>query len=485
MQGTANEDPHAYRIQIETGIWRGSGTTADVGIVIYGDHGCTKPICITTRSDDDAILFARGSINTFNLLLDKSLGTLIKIKIWHDNTGTSPSWYAHQVMITDQTSHEKQHFFINRWLAVDKGDGRIVTETRAFNKGDGNGFRDFFILRTARGFANDHLWLSLFTRPPHNPFTRSQRLACCMSILFAAMITNAMFYQLGSKAGDDKFNIGPIQINLSAIKIGVQSAFIAIPINVIIVMLFKKASNMENEDGETERNERCPLSRIMVTLAWVLNCSVILTSAAFIVFYSMQWGKETSNNWLASVFVSSFQDIFITSPIKVVCIAVILSAILTKPPKEDDIRYRKKASKVVNPSTIEQPEDEELEKARLYDQQKEEMFTVIRKLFRLIVLFILFMIVCHGNRDRSRFMFTKSVQDVFRGFGKVIPPTIKKRDHQHVIKRVFFSLRSIIIINFGIGPALCLFLDCLVHNGTTANPLNTRRVTLAIEKHSL
>lgn len=427
MQGTANEDQHAYMIQIETGIWRGSGTTADVGIVIYGDNGCTAPICITTRSDDDAILFARGSINTFNLLLNKSLGALIKIKIWHDNAGTSPCWYAHQVMITDKETNEKKHFFINKWLAVDKGDGQIATETKAFNKSDGNSFRDFFTLRTARGFANDHLWISIFTRPPHNPFTRSQRLACCMSILFAAMITNAMFYQLGSKADGHKFNIGPIQISLTAIKIGVQSAFIAIPINVIIVMLFKKASNMDNEDEPTERKERYHLRRIMVSLAWVLCCSVILVSSAFVVFYSMQWGKETSNNWLASVVVSSIQDIFITGPVKVVCIAVILSAILTKPPKEDDIRYRKKA-KVVNPSTIEQPEDNVLEMARVYDQQKEEMFTVIRKLFRLVVLSILFMIVCYGNRDRSRFMFTKSVQDVFRGFDKVSPTCRSRRN---------------------------------------------------------
>lgn len=46
-----------------------------------------------------------------------------------------------------------------------------------------------------KSMADDHLWFSVFLRPPRSRFTRVQRLSSCMALLYLSMLVNAMFYQ--------------------------------------------------------------------------------------------------------------------------------------------------------------------------------------------------------------------------------------------------------------------------------------------------
>lgn len=46
-----------------------------------------------------------------------------------------------------------------------------------------------------KNFADDHLWFSIFLRPPRSRFTRVQRLSACMALLYLSMLVNAMFYE--------------------------------------------------------------------------------------------------------------------------------------------------------------------------------------------------------------------------------------------------------------------------------------------------
>ena len=50
--------------------------------------------------------------------------------------------------------------------------------------------------------TDDHIWLSVFSRPCYSVFTRCQRASCCVSILFLTMITNAMWYQSSDVEND-------------------------------------------------------------------------------------------------------------------------------------------------------------------------------------------------------------------------------------------------------------------------------------------
>lgn len=83
---------YTYDISVQTGMWKGFGTTAHVGIIINGKNGSSGEIALTAPLAGRNY-FSRGSVNIFTLTLPSSLGKLTDIRIWHDNTGSNPAWF--------------------------------------------------------------------------------------------------------------------------------------------------------------------------------------------------------------------------------------------------------------------------------------------------------------------------------------------------------------------------------------------------------
>ena len=431
------DTPHAYELSIQTGAWKGCGTTANVGIILYGENGCTDSICLT-HPELEKTFFARGSVNTFTLYLSRPLGALFKLKIWHDDSGQSPGWFLHEVVVTDPQTKEKCHFLGNRWIAVEKGKGHLEVDIKAATKKQLSSFKSIFYSRGARNLGEAHLYLSLFTKPPHSTFTRCQRLTCCLSILFTAMIANAMFYRFDEEP-KDSFQVGPINLSWTQIKIGLQSGLVALPVNVLVVAIFRnikrKSSNNDTHDmtqkwlreveKEVEENTNDKTKgffpHAFVYVAWVLSILAALASAAFIVFYSLMWGKDTSNRWLTSVMISLFEDVIVIQPIKVVAIVTLLSLIFRKPIDHDPVDGlpKKKKARIDAEGTVAPPTEEELENIRSYRLNRSKMIGLMLDIGFFITFVILLFIVCYGNRGTTRYRLTKSVQDVFQGFEKV------------------------------------------------------------------
>ena len=413
-----------YNLHVQTGMWRNQGTTAHVGIVLYGEEGCSGPISLS-NSNARKTLFARGSVNSFTLALPKSLGRLFKILIWHDNSGESPAWFLQQVEIEDSSTGDTWHFLANRWLALEKGSGEIEFEINAADKNELTKFKNLFVFRTARSLGDGHLWLSVLTRPPHVAFTRCQRLSCCLSVLLTAMVTNAMFYNFGAPH-KDSFQVGPVKMSWTQIKIGIQSSLVAIPVNVLVVMIFrnikqKSAGEKEFDIGaeETEEKEKLPgcLPHFFVYIGWTLCIVTSLTAAAFIVFYSMMWGKETSNHWLTSIMVSFVQDVFVSQPVKVILLASLLSVILRKPPEREKVfgvTYQK--DNHANKTVTGPPQGDELKKAKDFRTKVQGMYKVLAEITFFLIFVLVLMIVSYGNRSPSRYLLTNSIEEAFVNF---------------------------------------------------------------------
>ena len=96
---------YTYNISIQTGMWKGFGTSASVGIFVNGNQGSSGEILLTDPLARRKF-FSRGSVNNFTLTLPSSLGKLTDIRIWHDNSGSNPAWYLQHVVITDQQTDE-------------------------------------------------------------------------------------------------------------------------------------------------------------------------------------------------------------------------------------------------------------------------------------------------------------------------------------------------------------------------------------------
>ena len=421
---TGQDRNHTYDISIQTGIWRNCGTTASVAIILFGDNGCSPPILLT-QNHLNKKFFARGSVNTFTIHLQESLGSLYKIKIWHDNSGNSPAWFFHQVLVTCTDTDEKWYFLGNRWLALEKGDGEIEVEITSAGKNESLSFSNLFYFRGAKTLSEKHLWLSLFTKVPHSTFTRCQRLSCCLSILFATMVTNAMFYQQGANT-DETFSLGPIQLSWTQIKIGLQSGLVSIPVNVLVVAIFRNVrpsgwvDSGDSQDEEEEAKAIACFPHCCVFIGWALCLMASLVSATFVVFYSLMWGKKVANQWLTSVMISFFQDVIVIQPVKVVILVSLLSLIIKKPIENDEIHGQGQSDQKMDKKVILfPPRDEELHKVRSVRVLKSRLVKTMIDMAICVFFLLLLVIVCYGNRDSNRFRLTEAVKHVFTNVEKV------------------------------------------------------------------
>ncbi|KAL9989666.1 hypothetical protein ACROYT_G004234 [Oculina patagonica] len=409
-----------YEIHIQTGMWKGFGTTANVGIDICGEDGSSGQIFLTDLSLYKKV-FSRGSVTNFVIILPRSLGRLVKLCIWHDNFGQSPSWFLQQVVITEFSTGTKWYFFANKWIALERGSGNLFLELRALDENERAGFKHLFCSKTSRSLGDEHLWVSLFTRPPHSPFTRCQRLSCCLSFLFTSMVVNAMFYQFSDKP-TRTFKFGLLLLSWRQIIIGIQSGFIAIPVNMLIVTAFRNVKpHVETAYDPnltfTVKETSCKLPRYFVFIAWNVCMLVTLAFSALTVFYSLSWGAEISNQWLTSIIVSLVEDVVFIQPVKVIFFAIFSSLVIRTSPGKEDVDgttfYIDKALK------YNAPNEHLLIKAKKYGTQLLEMSRTIKNVVAFFVFALLLMVVCYGNRDSQRFLMTASVKDGFPRFEKV------------------------------------------------------------------
>ena len=422
LMSDGDTNGYKYNVSIQTGMWSGFGTTAKVGMLITGEKGGSGVVSLsclgTTRR-----LFARASVNNFTLSLPKSLGKLTSVDVWHDNSGRHPAWFLQQIVVTDEQTEETWFFFVNQWLAVDKGAGEIEISVKVAEGKDLTAFKPLFISRAARRLGEGHIWISVFSKPPHNPFTRCQRLSCCLSFLFTAMVTNAMFYQFGREA-TDTFKFGPLVMSWTQIKIGIQSSIIAVPVNVLVVLIFRNIKQSSSPDIYDTRDKSTAsgcLPHFFVYIGWLLCLLISLTGAFFTVLYSLQWGVVVSNEWLTSILVSLVQDVLVLQPIKVLAFATLLSLVIKKPPEQDTVigpsffEHGSKKSRVKR-SVL---RGEKLVTTREHSVKLRKALEATKEIISFLVFGFLLLVICYGDEDPARYQVTKSLSDIFGDFEEV------------------------------------------------------------------
>ena len=102
---------YLYEVYFVTGSRNGSGTTAHVGCEIFGEDDDSGPCFLL---DANRPLFRRGDLNVFILSVPRSFGVIRGIKIWHDNSGYSPSWFLCRTMLRDCQTDEKWIFLAGK-----------------------------------------------------------------------------------------------------------------------------------------------------------------------------------------------------------------------------------------------------------------------------------------------------------------------------------------------------------------------------------
>lgn len=412
------EPKKTYRISIQTGVWLGAGTTASVALILHGVED-SLPIYLN-NTDPNKQLFARGSVNTYWITLSENIGDIFKIKIWHNNAGTDPSWFLYDIVIDEEDSESSWYFLVNKWLAVDKGG--VIADTIVTEEKEQKKLKNRFLSRAAKQFSNAHLWLSIFTKSVHSPFTRCQRLTCCFLVLTSTMITNAMFYRFGSEP-TETFLIGPFKASLTSIKTGIQSSLIVLPINVFVALIFEKVKSKRTIiDGRVvlhEEDSQGFIPRSLIPVAWFLCVSGCLVSSIFTIFYSLMWGSTIANQWLLSTVISFTQDVIVNQPIKIAVLVSLLAMIIKKPiDSRQGVTLSVKRDNV-DGHAIEIPLENSLSKARA---QLAAILTAKNFLMEIVfygVFVMLVFVVCYGNINKERFHQTTSIKLIADNFHEV------------------------------------------------------------------
>lgn len=188
------------------------------------------------------------------------------------------------------------------------------------------GFDTAFSQQSRANITENHLWLSLVIRPQKNVFTRVQRLSCLLMLLFLTMITNAMFFKSSDDDAvtPDTVQIGGMRLSLKVVYVSFIGCLITVPPIFAATYLFRNASE---RIVKKKRNTECESIMMIrqkktfphwvVYIAWVVVALAVVTSAFFLLLYSMQWGKAKAEEWLTTFILSFVESVFLVDPFKV------------------------------------------------------------------------------------------------------------------------------------------------------------------------
>ncbi|XP_031666914.1 LOW QUALITY PROTEIN: polycystin-1 [Oncorhynchus kisutch] len=226
-----------YEVQVKTGFSRGAGTSAHVGISVYGCEGRSGH-----RHLDSPGAFARNGLDIFHIATETSLGSVWKIRVWHDNKGLSPAWKLQYVLVKDLQTGSSYYFLVEEWLSVDneRTDGGVEIEVEVSEEAELRRLPRLLNWELQRALCESHLWLSLWERPVRSPFTRLQRATCCALLLQLCLLANTMWYSTVANRSYSSVAVSSlVVVDVETVAVGVVSCLVIYPLYLLVFTLFR------------------------------------------------------------------------------------------------------------------------------------------------------------------------------------------------------------------------------------------------------
>uniref|UniRef100_A0A8C0J8X7 Polycystin family receptor for egg jelly n=1 Tax=Chelonoidis abingdonii TaxID=106734 RepID=A0A8C0J8X7_CHEAB len=351
-------DKVCYLVTLYTGSRLGAGTTADVFLQLIGQNGTSNVHHLRHLNYPS---FIRGGINTFLLTTKNDLGDIYSLRVWHNKGGSSPDWFLSRVKVENMYTKEFWLFICRKWLALDKDDHLLERTFVVTHPRVPLAKMDYFLINIANDLVDSHIWLSVFAQVVTGSFNRLQRLSCCLAVLLCTLLINIMFFN-----ADKNKEVVSIHLRyLISIIIGIESALVTIPVQMIITALFKYSQKEPSPHGAAQnhpkesspfmsgnlRNWRERLQKWYLTeastqsvteeenaitfcwwcvyVSWTLVIAVAGVSSFFIVLYGLSYGYKTSLEWLLASTTSFFESVLLLQTLKI----ILFSALGTVYPK--------------------------------------------------------------------------------------------------------------------------------------------------------
>ena len=160
--------------------------------------------------------FKKGARDSFLMTTNQSLGNLNYLRIWTDSSGLGDmsAWYLMSVKVTDIQTDQSTHFIADQWLAIDRGTFEDDINIPSFKSGDELSTDYLFKSALNHKFSDDHVWLSVFSRPIRSRFNRKQRITVCMAMVMLTIMVCGMYYNVTSGVIIDAlWTLGPVGLD--------------------------------------------------------------------------------------------------------------------------------------------------------------------------------------------------------------------------------------------------------------------------------
>ncbi|XP_076049441.1 polycystin-1-like protein 2 [Oratosquilla oratoria] len=208
------EDKYLYELVVFTGSVKEASCKSNIQFILSGDR---EETVVRNLADNKRTAFHRNGIDSFVMAVPRTLGTLEHLRIWHDNTGPDmyASWHLAFISVRDLQTQENTQFIANRWIGIDRDDGKLDITMESANLDTMGDFSHLYEASKQRNIKDNHLWFSVFYRPRRSRYTRTQRVGVCITFLYLSMVTSLMWYNYDAERTptDGLILFGPINIS--------------------------------------------------------------------------------------------------------------------------------------------------------------------------------------------------------------------------------------------------------------------------------
>ncbi|KAI8514012.1 hypothetical protein Bbelb_083360, partial [Branchiostoma belcheri] len=397
--------PHVYQLTVTTGAMFGAGTASRVAFQLYGSEG-TTPVKMLNPGGEELV---RGSTLHFIMPVRESLGEVMLLHIWHENSGEgdTASWFLGTFVVRDVEKDVVSYFICNDWLS----EARVTTELSAFS--------NVFSQATRDVLYDKQLWASALVGAPGSSFTKAQRLSCCFTLLNTMMLSSAMWYAVeNTTAGAARvYNLGFVRFSLQELYISLMSVLTVVPVNLVIAQLFRMEAPLTVDSPEmkirTSKQGRLQkyLSRWAANVAWLTVFLVSTSSAFFVLLYSMDWGKEKSDAWMKT-FILSFMGSSCVIFVLAAVLAVVCSLpFLAKPPaiRQDDLKLSLWNTTV--PKKLRRPAKVNLQSAKKKRELRKKSASTLMEFLLLFVFVALLFYIAQMDKEPLAFHSGQSLSN--------------------------------------------------------------------------
>lgn len=406
--------------------------------------------------------FQRFQESSFIIRTSGPLGRINQVLIWHDNTGTNPSWYCHSIIIRDLSMKQEFTFLVEQWISLLQSDHtfayiRLATEEEFYSK--------LAIIRSNQLFVmqNQAWWpYNLLYKHPRSTVARTEIILCGFQELFVSMMVNIVLYGKSTEENledeveeYDHFGHYGTIISYSLISL-VFCLVINYPMKYlkehssltdvksqVIDDQYRKVFKENGDDSNQNTSERPKsyhfrheqqsetLWKSEIKILWYILSSIIcFTSVAIIITYGYHFGNVKFLMWTISVCIQVAKSYFITSPILTYInlhyfprntkqrFRYHIPTVIKK--TQEKVRSKLEMLRIHSALKVKRFNDKRYvissgltENAKKLTYQKYELRELVYDLVMFLTFFVTLNVLILGTRDSNTYYSTKMVENMF------------------------------------------------------------------------